>query len=231
MEGRIRTFALAVALLMSMRVFAQTTFFAPGNLVIAVEGCGVHGGTCTNIANGTGNGSGNSSVGGYGDNQAAPLALFQYTPSGTTSATFVNSLVLQPTASGANVPLSGEYGSSSEATLNVSGAGQYLAILGYGVNAGAFNANPGVYGAAPSNALAQSGSPMGQSYTPVPRVLTLIDANGNVNSSTAIYNIFNTNNPRSAFTLNGTTAYVSGQGSGSDATGGVFFVPDRKSVV
>ncbi len=58
----------------------------------------------------------------------------------------------------------------------------------------------------------------------MPRVLTLIDANGNVNSSTAIYNIFNTNNPRSAFTLNGTTAYVSGQGSGSDGTGGVFYV-------
>jgi hypothetical protein len=230
-EGRIRTFALGVALLMSVPAFAQSndtssgTFFTPGNLVVAVEGCGVHQGTCTNIVNGTGNGSGNSSMGGYGDNQAAPLTLFQYTPSGTTSATFVNSLVLQPTASGANVPLSGEYGSSSEATLNVSGAGQYLAILGYGVNAGAFNANPGVYDAAPSNALAQSGSLTGQSYTPVPRVLTLIDANGNVNSSTAIYNIFNTNNPRSAFTLNGTTAYVSGQGSGSDATGGVFFVP------
>jgi len=40
-----------------------------------------------------------------------------------------------------------------------------------------------------------------QSYTPVPRVLALIDGNGNVNSSTVIYNIFDTNNPRSAYTL------------------------------
>src|ERR1700690_221490 len=224
MEGRIRTFALAVALLMSMRVFAQTTFFAPGNLVVAVEGCGVHGGTCTNIANGTGNGSGNSSVGGYGDNQAAPLTLFQYTPSGTASVSYVNSLVLQPTASGADVAISGEYGSSSEATVHLSGTGQYLTIMGYGVNAGGFNAHPSTYGS-PGGELAQSGSLTGQSYMPIPRVLTLIDANGNVNSSTAIYNIFNTNNPRSAYTLNGTTAYVSGQGSGSDATAGVFYVP------
>ncbi len=77
----------------------------------------------------------------------------------------MNSLVLPPTASGANVPLSGEYGSSSEATLHLSGAGQYLTIMGYGMNADGFNAYPSQYGAAPSNALAQSGSLTGQSYT------------------------------------------------------------------
>ncbi|MGB8888519.1 MAG: hypothetical protein WCC87_17455 [Candidatus Korobacteraceae bacterium] len=225
-EARMKSFALAVALLLSVPAFAQEgTFFTPGNLVVTVEGCGVHGGTCTNVPNGTGNGSGNSSVGGFGDNQAAPLTLFQYTPNGTASASYVNSLVLQPTAAGANVPLAGEYGSSSEGTVQLSAGGQYLTIMGYGINVGAFNLNPDAYGAAPSGALAQSGSLTGQSYTPVPRTLTLIDANGNVNSSTAIYNIFNTNNPRSAFTLNGTTAYVSGQGSGSDATGGVFYLP------
>src|ERR1700690_2796660 len=109
--GRIRTFTLAVALLMSMPAFAQTTFFVPGNLVVAVEGCGVHGGTCTSVPNGTGNGTGNSSVGGYGDTQGAPITLFQYTPTGTASAAFVNSLVLPQNASGANVPISGEYGS------------------------------------------------------------------------------------------------------------------------
>ena len=146
-EGRIATFVLAVALLLSLPAFAQDgTFFVPGNLVVAVEGCGNHGGTCTNVANGTGNGSGNSSVGGYGDNQAAPLTLFQYTPNGTASASYVNSLVLQPTASGANVPLAAEYGSSSEATIQLSGGGQYLTVMGYGINAGAFNLNPNGYG-------------------------------------------------------------------------------------
>ena len=59
----------------------------------------------------------------------------------------------------------------------------------------------------------------------MPRVLALIDSNGNVNSSTALYNTFNTNNPRSAFTADGTTVYVSGQGASGDATAGVFFTP------
>ena len=96
---RLGTLILALACLTAIPALAQdSTFFTPGNLVVAVEGCGVHGGTCTNVPNGTGNGSGNSSVGGYGDNQAAPLTLFQYTPLGTTTAAFVNSLTLQPTA-------------------------------------------------------------------------------------------------------------------------------------
>jgi hypothetical protein len=224
--GIIAKIALATAVLLSAPVFAQQNpHLTPGNLVVVVEGCGVHGGTCTAVPNGAGTGAGNSSAGGYGDNQAGPLTLFQYAPVGTTTATFQNSLVLPQTASGANLPISGEYGSSSEGTIQLSGSGRYLTVMGYGVNAAAFDVNPVLFGAAPSNALGQSGSLTGQSYTPVPRVLALIDGNGNVNSSTGLFNIFNTNNPRSAFTANGTTAYVSGQGSGSDATGGVFFTP------
>ncbi len=205
--------------------FAQSQVFVPGNLVVAVEGCGVNGGgNCTGVPNGNGTGAGNSSVGGYGDNQASPLTLFQYAPVGTTGAVYVNSVVLPQNMQGSNFPVSGEYGSSSEATLQLSGSGQYLTIMGYGVNAAAFDANPTTYGAAPSLALGQSGSLTGQSYTPVPRVVAVIDAYGNVSSTTALFNIYNTNNPRSIFTADGTTAaYVSGQGSGSDATGGVFY--------
>jgi len=209
-------------------------YFAPGNLVVVVEGCGVHGGTCTSVANGSGTGAGNSTVGGYGDNQAAPLTLFQYTPNGTSSVSWVNSLVLPQAFANANFPVSGEYGSSSEGTLQLSGPGQYLTLMGYGIDAATFDAayspNPGFtgdpFGAAPSGALAQSGSLTGQTYMPIPRVVTLIDPYGNVNSSTALYNIFNTNNPRSIYTLDGVTqAWVSGQGSGCDLTGGVFSVP------
>jgi len=216
-----RCLVLYVAVLTAASAVAQSTLFTPGNLVVTVEGCGVQGSNCAGVANGTG------TSGGYGDNQAAPLTLFQYAPSGTSAASFVNSLALPQAASGANLPVSGEYGSSSEGTLQLSGLGQYLTILGYGIDVASFNANPANYGAAPSNALAQSGSLTGQSYTPVPRVLALIDANGNVNSSTALLNIFNTNNPRSAFTVDGSSAYVSGQGTGSagDATGGVFYIP------
>jgi hypothetical protein len=225
-EGFFGKIVLTSALLMSVSAFAQQSLhFTPGNLVVAVEGCGIYAGTCVSVPNGTGTGMGNTPAGGYGDNQATPLKLFQYTPIGTKSATYVNSLTLPQTASGANFPVSGEYGSSSEGTLHLSGNGQYLTIMGYGVNALEFDANPPAYGAAPSNALGQSGSLTGKTYIPVPRVVALIDANGNVNSSSAIYNVFDTNNPRSIYTLDGTNAYISGQGNGSDATGGVFFTP------
>ncbi len=201
--------------------YAQT--YTSGNVVVAVEGCGVQGGTCTAVTNGTGTGTLNSSSGGYGDNQAAPLTLFQFKPTGTSSVTYVNSVVLPQTTVGANLPVSGEYGSSSEGTLQLSGTGQYLTLAAYGINAATFDASPATYGASPSLALAQSGSLTGQSYTAVPRVVALIDPYGNVNSSSALYNIYNTNNPRSVFSANGTSVCLSGQGTGTDATGGVFF--------
>src|ERR1700761_6370041 len=123
----LRRFASYAAFLatafVSVQANAQSTpFFVPGNLVVVVEGCGVQGGSCT-ITGGTGTGAGNSTPGGYGDNQAAPLTLFQFKPTGTSSASYVNALVLPQTASGANLPLAGEYGSSSEASLQLSGAG------------------------------------------------------------------------------------------------------------
>ena len=210
-EGRIIKIALAIvfALLMRASAFAQT--FTPGNLVVSVEGNGVEG----------------ALSGPYTDNQAGPLTLFQYAPTGSTSATYVNSFVLPQTASGSNGPVSAEYGSSSEATLQLSGNGYLLTIMGYGVNAADFNVNPGSYSPDPGNtALGQSGSQSpapSASYTPVPRVVALIDAFGNVNSSTGIYNVFNANNPRSAYTLDGQNIYVSGQGTSGDTTGGVFY--------
>ncbi len=223
--------SLSIALATATAAFAQQTpSFTPGNLVVVVEGCGVHGGTCTSVANGTGTGAGNSSAGGYGDNQAAPFTLFQYSVSDASSASFVNSLVLPQSAVNANFPVSGEYGSSSEGTLQLSGAGQYLTLMGYGIDAPTFDAAyyPGFtndpFGAAPSGSLAQSGSLTGQSYTAIPRVIALIDPYGNVNSATALYNVFNNNNPRSIYTVDGvSSAYVSGQGTGCDLTGGVFY--------
>jgi hypothetical protein len=198
-------------------VGVQSTYFTPGNLVVSVEGCGVVGGTCAGVPGGTGTGAGTSSVGGYGDNQAAPMTLFQYTPAGA----YVNSLVLPQAASGANFPVSGEYGSQSEGSVQLDGTGRYLTIMGYGVGASEFNTNSAVYGPEDAGQLAQSSSLTGQSYTPVPRVVATIDAYGNVNSSTATYNVFDTNNPRSAYSVDGFNFYISGQG-GNDLTGGVF---------
>jgi hypothetical protein len=196
--------SLIFALLISALAFGDTLFTA-GNLVVSVEGAGLTGGT-------------------YTDNEAAPLSLFQYAPTGTSGASFVNSLVLPQTTVGANVVVSSEYGSSSEGTLQLSGNGKYLTIAGYGVNAATFNANPGAFSPDPTNtALGQSGSVTGQSYTAVPRVVALIDANGNVNSTTALFNVFNANNPRSAYTADGVNIYVSGQGTSGDNTGGTFY--------
>jgi hypothetical protein len=208
-----RNAALAAALLMSAALLTSTPasasmIFTVGDVVVTVEGNGVVG----------------AASGPYSDEQASPLSLFEYSPVGTTSASYAGSLVLPQTNSGNNFAVSGEYGSSSEGTLQLSGNGQYLTISGYGINAATFNASPGSYSLIPSNTkLGQSGSVIGQSYTPVPRVVALIDASGNVNSSTGLYNISNGNNPRSAYTANGTSIYVSGQGNAPDATGGVFY--------
>jgi hypothetical protein len=221
--------AVVAGLAVGSDVVQSGLFFTPGNLVVSVEGCGIYNAVssqCT-APNGTGTGLGgedNSSLGGYGDNQAAPLTLFQFQPSGVLSASFINSLVLPQTGSNGNGPVSGEYGSSSEGTVQLSYPGQYLTVMGYGINANTFNASPGSYSTPSSNtALAQSGSLTGQSYTPVPRVATLIDPYGNINSSTAILNIFNANNPRSMYTADGVNIYVSGQGTSGDTTAGVFY--------
>ena len=192
------------------------TSFAFGDLVVSVEG----------------NGPQTSGVN-YTDNQAAPLTLYEYALSGTSSASFVGGLVLPQNANSAgtasvnasgNWDVSGEYGSSSEGTLQLTGNGQGLVILGYGVNASQYNANYQNYGPSAGNAaLAQSGSLTGQSYTPVARVAAVIGQNGSVDSTTALYNVFDQNNPRSVASVNGTSFYVSGQGAYPDSTGGVFY--------
>jgi Divergent InlB B-repeat domain len=199
-------------------------FFIPGNLVVAVSGCGVYGGTCaTPPVGGTGSG------GTYGDDQASPWTLFQYTVNGATSATYVNSLPLPQTVSGANSPVSDDFGSQSEGTVQLSGNGEYLTMMGYGINAADFNVNyllycPGSTNASnacvPENgnpATAQTGNltaPVAgvSGTTAVPRVAILIDPNGNVNTSTVLYNIYDENDARSSYTPDGINIYVSGQG-------------------
>lgn len=204
--------SLAIAASPFMAAEAATPLFTPGNLVVSVEGNGVVG----------------ASSGAYTDNQASPVSLFQYSLVGSSAATYVSSLVLPQTASGANYAFSGEYGSSSEGLLQLSGNGAFLAIAGYGINAATFNANPTAYGTSVNDstkptALAQSGSLTGQSYTPVARVVALVGADGSVDTSTALFNVYNGNNPRSVYTTDGSSFYVSGQGHSPDSTGGVYY--------
>lgn len=183
---------------------AQQFAFNPGDIVVTVEG------------NGSGTGT-------YTDNQAAPLTLYQFAVNGTSSATAAGTLLLPQTTIGNQFAVSGEYGSSSEGALELSADGHSLTLMGYGINANTFNANPGSFSLLSSNtALAQSGSVPGQGYTPVARVVALISANGNVDTSTALTGVFNGNNPRSVATINGTTFYIAGQGQSGDTTEGLF---------
>jgi hypothetical protein len=166
-----------------------------------------------------------STVTGSTLDSASPITLLQFalTANGT-SATQDGSLTLPQTSNGANQPISGEYGSASEGFLTQSVNQQYLTIMGYGVNASTFNSAPlSTYGTA---ALGQTTSLTGASVTTVPRVVALIGANGSVDTTTALTGVFNTNNPRSAVTIDGASFYVSGQGaSKTDTTQGVFYAP------
>lgn len=163
-----------------------------------------------------------STVSGTTLDTAAPIVLDEFQlGTGGSSATSVGTLTLPQTSSGANSAISGEYGSASEGFLQQSVNGQYLTIVGYGVNANAFNTAPlSTYGTA---ALGQTTSLTNQSVTTVPRVVALIGANAGVDTSTALTGVFNMNNPRSAATVDGSSFYVSGQGVTADGTGGVFY--------
>lgn len=165
----------------------------------------------------------------YGDNQAAPIALEEIDP---TTGKIVGEMILpQETSVNASGTIenivSGEYGSSSEGILQLSENGEQLVIAGYGVNADVYNTAEeagGVnnYGTA---ALAQTTSLTDGTLTPVPRVIADISYDGTIDSSTAVYNIYNTNNPRSVITVDGKSFYLSGQGA-KDGTQGVFYVTD-----
>jgi hypothetical protein len=164
---------------------------------------------------------------GGGLDAASPIVLQQYDlGAGGTSTTLNGTLALPQTGNGANSAISGEYGSASEGILQDSANGQYLTMMGYGVAASTFNSAPlATYGAA---ALGQTTSltaanQTGVPVTTVPRVVALIGATGKVDTSTALTGVFNTNNPRSAATVDGSSFYVSGQGVTADGTGGVFY--------
>jgi autotransporter passenger strand-loop-strand repeat protein len=181
------------------------TAFTAGDLVISVYG----------------DGADNAD---YALNQAAPIVLDELTTTGTE----VGQLVLPQVTSVVNgvteYGVSGEYGSASEGMLQLSGNGESLVIAGYGVDATAFNADGAVAYGTPD--LGQTTSVPGGPYTVVPRVIADIGYNGTVDTSTALYNVDNENNPRSVATVNGTTFYVSGQGNGDDTTQGVFVASD-----
>jgi hypothetical protein len=181
---------------------AGTISFTPGDLVISTVSCSVGATACDSTSGGL--------------DTAAPIVLQQFQLGvGGTSATTNGTFTLPST-------ISGEYGSASEGILQQSVNGQYLTMMGYGVNADTFNTAPlSTYGTA---ALGQTTSLTGQTVTTVPRTVALIGGEAGVNTSTQLTGVFNTNNPRSATTVDGSSFYVSGQGaSKTDATQGIFY--------
>ncbi len=212
----LATAAIIVCVTVRLASAAPINGFMPGDLVISTVSCSVSAAVC------------NSTSGGL--DTASPITLQEFQlGAGGTIAMPVGTLTLPQTSLGANSAISGEYGSASEGFLQLSTNGRSLAMMGYGVNAGTFNGAPlSTYGTA---ALGQTTSltaanQTGTVYTTVPRVVALIGANGSVNTSTALTGVFNTNNPRSAATVDGSSFYVSGQGaSKTDTTQGVFLAP------
>lgn len=204
--------ALLVACAFASTTPAFAQVFNSGDLVISISGDGNNSGT-------------------YGDNQASPIVLEDVTTSGTIVSqltlpqnNFVNSSGVQ------NYAISGEYGSSSEGSLQLSADGQSLVIMGYNVNANAWNAaTASATNAYGTQALAQTTSVLGGTDTAVARVVADINANGVVDTSTALYGVFNTNNPRSVSTVNGSTFYIAGQGVKGDTTQGLFVAQDGAS--
>ncbi len=180
---------------------AQALVFTPGDLVVSIYG------------NGDGSGP-------YTDNQAAPIVLQQLTTAGAAAGSLVLPQAARVVNGVTQGAISGEYGSSSEGSLTRSADGRSLVIAGYGVNAATYNAGgAAVYGNA---ALAQSTSVAGGSFTPVARVIANVSANGAVDTSTALFNVADKNNPRSAATVDGSSFYLSGQGVKGDTTQGLF---------
>jgi hypothetical protein len=152
----------------------------------------------------------------YLDGNPTPISLLEFSPTAAANTMPLLIFTLPVANSGANLGIVGEYGSSSEGNIQLSGNGQYLTFAGYSAIpalAGTGAGGNGIY-QYPSvtkgdTALAQSKS------SKVPRVAVLVDANGYVNSSASFNNLFSTDNPRSVYSQAGQTLYISGEGSGS----------------
>jgi hypothetical protein len=196
---------LAGGLLLAGATKASAQYFTSGDLVVSTYGSL----TGTNVVT----------------DGSTPITLVEYAVSSGTSLSYVLADQLPTSGSNGNVGIYGEDGSSSEGTLQLSGNGQYLTIGGYdgnttanGIQAATNTANgtnfaPGTSWGASTIAEAQS------SDVDVPRVAATIDAYGNVNTSTTFTGPYNTNNPRAVYSANGTSFYLSGQGSGTKVNG------------
>ncbi len=125
-------------------------------------------------------------------NTGNPVFLDEYSPSGT----LVNTVALPTATSGSNKSLILSGTASSEGSLALSADGKYLTLAGY-------NATPGGATSLTSSASAT-----------VNRVVARVDANGAVDTTTALTDFASGNNPRAAVSSDGNGIWVAGGAGG-----------------
>lgn len=121
-------------------------------------------------------------------NTGNPVYLDEYTPSGT----LVQSIGLPTTANGTQKQLIASGTATAEGILTRSPDGRYLLLAGYASNIPGDSSLPSSAG------------------TTVPRVIALVNADGTIDTSTALTDFASGNTPRSAVTVDGTTLWVAG---------------------
>jgi hypothetical protein len=129
---------------------------------------------------------------------AFPVSLDEYAPNGT----LVESVALPTSTSGSNKPLLASGSGSSEGLLTLSANGEYLIESGYDAALG-------------TSKISETAD------TSVPRVIGRVSASGEINTSTALTDVGNANNPRGATSSDGKSLYWSG--AGKSTSGGVHF--------
>jgi hypothetical protein len=122
---------------------------------------------------------------------ATPVFLDEYSPSGV----LVQSVALPTAASGSNKPLLASGSASSEGLLTLSADGNYLMAPGYDSAVGTAK-------------VAET------SATSVPRTIARVNAQDEVNTTTALTDFAEGNNPRSATSSDGTNIWVGGAAGG-----------------
>jgi hypothetical protein len=139
---------------------------------------------------------------------AGPLAatgarvfLDEYTLSGTRT----RGIALPGAMSGSNYPFVISGTANSEGALSRSNDGHYVTLAGYA--------------AAPATAGVSSSS-----SASTPRVVARVDSAGNVDTSTTLNNAFDTNNVRTATSVDGTAFWVGGSGNTTTSAGGTHYV-------
>lgn len=125
-------------------------------------------------------------------NAATPVFIDEY----TTSGTLVQSIAMPTSVSGSNRRLTASGTATSEGQMTRSVDGRYLVLTGY-------DANVGTAGIASTPS------------TDVNRVVGRVDWDGNIDTTTALPDAYDTNNIRGAASTNGTDIWLSGTGSGT----------------